>query len=84
MWCVGLGLIAGAGTAWWLPWQAVDLIAWNVASSAFLLAVWGSIVGLDAAATNRWAIREDPSTAVSELIVLSAAVACLGESAWRL
>jgi uncharacterized membrane protein len=78
VWCVGLGLLGAAASARWLPWQAVDLIGWDVATAVFLVVAWRSIAWLDAAATERWAIREDPSIPLSELIVLSAAVACLG------
>jgi uncharacterized membrane protein len=76
--CLGIGLLAGAASARFLPWQAADLIGWDIATAAFLLAVWGTIAGLDAPTTERVAIREDPSIPLSELIVLSAAVACLG------
>jgi uncharacterized membrane protein len=76
--CLGVGLLVGAASARFLPWQAADLIGWVVATASFLLAVWRAIVSLDAPSTERVAIREDLSIPIAELIVLTAAVACLG------
>jgi uncharacterized membrane protein len=75
---LGLGVLAGVVSATLLPWQAADLIGWSVASGSFLAGIWKSIGSLDAVATERVAIREDPSVPASELILMSAAVACLG------
>jgi uncharacterized membrane protein len=61
-----------------VPWQAAELIGWDIAAGVFLVSIWISISGLDAAATVTAARKEDPSAPVSDLIWLSAAVACIG------
>jgi uncharacterized membrane protein len=73
-----VGAVASAVSARFLPWQAADLIGWDAATAVYLLSVWATIGPLDADDTERVAIREDPSIPLSELMVLSAAVACLG------
>jgi uncharacterized membrane protein len=72
------GSLAAALSAQALPWQIAGLVGWNAASLSYLVAVWKTITGPDADATKRLAVREDPGVAVSELILLSASVACLG------
>jgi len=75
---LGVGLLVGIASARLLPWQAADLIGWVVASAVYLTTSWATIAGLDAAATERVAVREDPSVPASELTFISAAVVCLG------
>ncbi len=75
---LGFGLVAGAVSARFLPWQAADLIGWIVASASYLVGVWATVGHLDAAGTEGAAIREDPSVPLSELLLISAAIACLG------
>lgn len=72
-----VGIVAGFVSARFLPWQATDLIGWDVATAVYLVRVWVAIGGLDAESAARVAKREDPSVPLSELVVLSAAVACL-------
>lgn len=74
----GLGVVAGGTSAVFLPWQAAELVGWIVATACYLVSVWATTTGLDAAATARVAGREDLSLPTSELVVLSSAVACLG------
>jgi len=73
-----VGALAGALGALFLPWQISELVAWNAAAICYLVRVWLMIGRLDARMTACVALREDPSVHASELIVLSAAVACLG------
>src|SRR5579859_2943992 len=73
-----LGTISGAAVAAFVAWQAAELIGWNVAALFYVGSLWGKIGGLDAHDTKRVAVREDPSIPASELVMLSAAVACLG------
>lgn len=75
---VVLGGVAGALGAQLLPWQIAELVGWNAAALSYLAGVWKTIAGPNASMTKRLAVREDPSVAGSELILLSASVACLG------
>jgi uncharacterized membrane protein len=70
----GAGLIA----AWLGPWQAAELIGWVLAAVLYLASVWLTVGRLDAEDTERVAAGEDPSIRASELVLLTAAVACLG------
>lgn len=70
----GTGLIA----AWLGPWQAAELIGWVLAAVVYLASVRLTVGRLDAESTERAAAREDPSIRESVLVLLTAAVACLG------
>jgi uncharacterized membrane protein len=72
------GLGAGLIAAWLGPWQAAELIGWVLAAVVYLASVWLTVGRLDAENTERVAAREDPSIRASELVLLMAAVACLG------
>ena len=73
-----LGCVAGLLSTHYLAWQISELIGWNAAASSYLVGVWRKILGRDAPTTQRVALREDPSVPASELILISASVACLG------
>lgn len=71
------GIIAGL-----IAWLTVDvamglLIAWGVASTAFLAWTWGSIWSMDAATTAGVASVEDPKRAVRDVLLVGVAVASL-------
>jgi uncharacterized membrane protein len=72
------GLGAGVIAALHGPWQAAELIGWVLAAVAYRASVWLTVERLDAENTERVAAREDPSIRASELVLLTAAVACLG------
>ena len=72
-----IGLASGVGVSFTLPWQSSELVGWDVASLIFLLTTW-SIVGPKSAADTRvHAEDEDPSAPLSDLVICSAAVACI-------
>ena len=60
-----------------VPLTYVPLIVWDVAALAFLIVTWWRIARLDGAATAADAVREDPTRAGADLLLLSAAVASL-------
>jgi uncharacterized membrane protein len=62
--------------AWFVPWQATVLIAWDV-TALLVLAVWLRIWGYDPAATRAHALRDDDTRHGSELLLLLAGVASL-------
>jgi uncharacterized membrane protein len=73
-----LGTIAGAAAAALVAWQAAELIGWDVAAVFFVTSLWVTMGALDADGTERIAIRQDPSIPAAELVMLTAALACLG------
>jgi uncharacterized membrane protein len=81
---VVLGLIAAvltllAGAARYAP-----AIGWDVAAVVLLTWIWFTIWPMGSQATESYATREDPSRAVTDVIVLAAAVASLGAEAFLL
>jgi uncharacterized membrane protein len=72
-----VGLVCGLGVSFATIWQASVLIGWDVAVAALLLWIWLALYKLTAAETKRYAVREDPSLRMSELLVLTAGVAVL-------
>jgi uncharacterized membrane protein len=72
-----VGIAVGAASAAFVPWQAADLLGWCVAALCYLSTVWHAIGGLDAPSTEDVARREDPSLAVADAVVVTAAVACI-------
>jgi uncharacterized membrane protein len=71
------GLVAGLAVSFSSPWAFSVLIGWDVAAAIFLLWVWLTIWPMDAEKTKRYANREDPSRALANGAVTTAAVACL-------
>jgi len=57
--------------------SASILVGWDVAVVIYLVWVWSSVWRLDPGLTGQLAKREDPSTAVAELIVVGAGTALL-------
>ena len=78
---VGYALLAGAITASvaWLAMPVVGsvLLGWDVAVVLYLAWTWTTVWRLNPADTAHLAKREDPSTPVSELVILAAGTAAL-------
>jgi uncharacterized membrane protein len=78
---VSYALVAGAITASvaWLTMPVVGsvLLGWDVAVVLYLAWTWSSVWRLDPGDTAQLAKREDPSTPVAELVILSAGIAVL-------
>jgi uncharacterized membrane protein len=72
---VGLVAAVVVGVLGW-PMFA-PLIGWDVAAVTYLTWVWATIWRLDADATARLAVREDPARAVADVLLLVACVASL-------
>jgi uncharacterized membrane protein len=60
-----------------LPTAAV-LLGWDVSVVIFLGSAWSAVWRLDPGSTARLAKREDPSSAVAELVIVGAGTAMLG------
>jgi uncharacterized membrane protein len=78
---VSYALLAGAVTASvaWLAMPVVGsiLLGWDVAVVLYLAWTWSSVWRLNPGDTAHLAKREDPSTPVSELVILAAGIAAL-------
>jgi uncharacterized membrane protein len=72
-----VGGLAAVPTGLTAPWQFTPLIGWDTAALVFVGGVWLSIMRLDASGTARLAVREDPTTAMTDALLISAAVASL-------
>jgi uncharacterized membrane protein len=73
----GIGVVCGLGVSFATIWQASILIGWDVTVAVLFSWIWVALWRLSAAETQRYAVREDPSLRMSELIVLTAGVAVL-------
>ena len=74
---VVIGAVAGLAAAWFVPWQAASLTAWDVAAFTFLVWVWGTIGDFDAEETRAFATCEDSSRIAAHLLVVVASLASL-------
>src|ERR1700745_3501267 len=79
---VTCAMLGGAATGvtvsqFTLPTAAV-LLGWDVSVVIFLGSAWSAVWRLDPGSTARLAKREDPSSAVAELVIVGAGTAMLG------
>jgi uncharacterized membrane protein len=71
------GAVTGVVTSLFIPVQASVLLGWDIAVLIYLAWTWSAIWRLAPDITARLAKREDPSTAVAELVVVAAGTAML-------
>ena len=76
-WSMLSGAVAGAIVSLFTVPSAAILAGWDVAVVIYLVWVFIAVWRLDPGTTGRLAKREDPSSAVAELVVLSAGIAML-------
>jgi uncharacterized membrane protein len=74
---VPIGVVVGGLALFIVPWQAAILIGWSAAALFYVAGVLVTVGSFDAATTRRHAVREDPSVATTDLLVVSAGVASL-------
>ena len=74
---VAAGIAAGVVGIFVAPWQFAVLAGWDVAALVFLVWVWVTIRPMDGRRTMEFARREDPSKALSDLILIVASLSCL-------
>jgi uncharacterized membrane protein len=72
------GAVAGSVASLLTPLSASILLGWDVAVVIYLAWTLTAVWGLDSGVTAQLAKREDPSTAVAELVVVAAGTAMLG------
>jgi len=71
------GLVIGVACEFVAPWQLGVLVGWDAAAAAFVIPVWSSVWALSAAQTRAHSVREDPSRATADVMLLAACVASL-------
>lgn len=71
------GLISGGVTAGAAGWHLAPLVAWDTAAIAYGLWTWFVVGGMDADQTASHALREDPTRAAADALLLAASVASL-------
>jgi uncharacterized membrane protein len=76
-WSMLAGAVAGVVVSLFTVPSAAILAGWDVAVVIYLAWVWIAVWRLDPGTTARLAKREDPSSAVAELVVVSAGIAML-------
>lgn len=65
----------GVVAAFYLPWEGAVLLGWDVAALLYLLRVWSRVLPMGANECSADAVREDPSRAVADSVILLAAIA---------
>ena len=71
------GAVIGAIVSLFTSPVASILFGWDIAVMIYLVWVWSGVWRLDPRLTARLAKREDPSTAIAELVVVDAGIAQL-------
>jgi len=75
--CAALGVVAFGVAMALSPWQIAVLVGWDATGVPFVVWVFLSVRGRDAAATKSLATREDSSRAVADVVLISAGLANL-------
>lgn len=73
-----IGALAGTAVAVVSADVLAPLVGWDVTVAVYLIWTWKRTARLDATATARLAVREDPGRAVTDTLLLVASVASLG------
>jgi uncharacterized membrane protein len=76
---VGLacGAVAALAVAWFVPWQATVLVAWDVAALVVLIRIWTRVRNFDGAGTRTHAMIDDNTRASADFLLLLAAASSL-------
>ena len=72
-----VGLAAGAAATLLGKWQVAVLAAWDAGALTYLVWTWLTVGPMDGATTEKHALREDPSRASTDTIMLCAVVGSL-------
>jgi uncharacterized membrane protein len=71
------GLVALFLAGNFINWKVAPLIAWDTIAIIFTVWTWLIVWPLDGQLTSKHALREDPSRAASDLVILFASIASL-------
>lgn len=70
-----IGLMSGTVAGFFLPWQGAAIAGWDVAAALYVVRVWIRVLPMSATECSKDAIREDPSLALADSVIVMAAVA---------
>ncbi len=79
-----VGAVGGIAISFVASWQIAVTSGWSIAGLIVLLLVWPNIHAFDARETEAHATKEDDSRVAAGLLLLAAAVASLGATAFDL
>jgi uncharacterized membrane protein len=77
IWALVIWLVVAVGVAFLLPWQAAILLGWDGAAVFFAARTWANVLPMSSTQSGVHAVKEDPSRALADSVVLVAAVANL-------
>jgi uncharacterized membrane protein len=72
-----LGVLAALASASLASWSQAPLIGWDVAALLFIVWIWSAVWPLDGSDTAGHALREDPSRAAADIVLVAASIASL-------
>ena len=72
-----LGTATGVSFGHFQRWQVSELAGWDVACIIFLVSTLSAVLFKSAADTSIHAIAEDPGAPLADLVISSAAIACI-------
>ncbi len=72
-----IGAFAGLVSGSLIRWRLAPLIGWDAAVMVYVGWIWLTIIRLDKAKTGDFALREDPSRSVADIILIIASLASL-------
>lgn len=70
-----IGIVVGVVAGLYLPWQGAVLLGWDVAAILYIVRVWTRVLPMSASECSADAVKEDPSRALADSIILLAAIA---------
>jgi uncharacterized membrane protein len=74
---LGAGILAGVAAGVFLGWEYSATVGWAVACIVYIAWVWGTMASHDDKETAETARREDPTSRISELLILIGSVLSL-------
>lgn len=70
-----VGLASAIAASFFLPWQGAVLAGWDVAAALYILRVWARVLPMSATECSKDAVREDPSVALADSVIVVASIA---------
>jgi uncharacterized membrane protein len=70
-----IGMIGGGVSSAFLPWQGAALLGWDLTAALYIIRVWATVLPMSATECSEHAVREDPSLALADTVIVVAALA---------
>ena len=74
---VAAGVVVGLAAGLFASWSIAPLAAWDTAVLTFVFTTWRRVLKFDAGMVKNHALREDPSRALADTILITASLASL-------